>query len=115
MRIYLAAAVLTTTYALVRTLQTASDPVSLVYSAVAGAMSSISLVLSTVPLAGPLLYRVALEAVMSGARFQVDQHFLAVMWAASWAINVAFTAALLLYALQVKRAVARRVIRALLV
>lgn len=114
MRIYMAAAVLTATYALIKGLMSSPDPVSLIYSTVAGALVSIALILSTVPLAGPLIYNVAVDLVLGAARFQADSLFLAIMWAASWAVNLTFTAALSLYLMQVRRAVARRVIRELL-
>lgn len=115
MKLYLALAVLTTAYIMALTLGATEEPRSLLWNGIVGFMLSTSLVLSVVPVAGPLLYETASQILYSSLNPPLHlTHLLWLLRLASWAINLAFTSALVLYVLQIKRAKARRIIRALL-
>jgi hypothetical protein len=115
MKFYLGIAVFTTIYAVALTLLVTTEPSSLLWNGIVGFMLSLSLVLSLVPGAGPLLYETATNVLLRALNPPIDLYFLVLfLKAASWALNILFTLSLLLYALQIKRTVARKVIRALL-
>ncbi|MGC8994457.1 MAG: hypothetical protein ACP5J0_03570 [Pyrobaculum sp.] len=115
MRLYAALAVFTAVYAVATTFGATADAQALVWNGVVGALLSLALAVSLVPLAGPALYETALNVLASAARPPIElgplAHFLR---AASWGINIAFTVALILYVAKIRRPIARRVIRALL-
>jgi len=115
MKLYLGIAVFTTIYAVALTFLVTTEPSSLLWNGIVGFMLSLSLVLSLVPVAGPLLYETAINVLLSALNPPIDLYFLVLfLKAASWALNILFTLSLLLYVLQIKRSVARKVIRALL-
>ncbi|MEM1614367.1 MAG: hypothetical protein QXP31_06690 [Pyrobaculum sp.] len=115
MKIYAALAVFVATYSVALTLSATTQPNALIWNGVVGAMLALALVMSVVPLAGPLIYDTAAQILTSSLNPAINlEPAVSLLKAASWIINIVFTAALLLYVLQVKRAAARRVIRALL-
>ncbi|MCI4447180.1 MAG: hypothetical protein JHC20_04625 [Pyrobaculum sp.] len=115
MKLYLGAGVITATYALVLTSLVTTEPSSLLWNGVVGFMLSLSLVLSLVPAAGPLLYTTATNVMLSALNPRIDLSLLVlVLRATSWALNILFTLSLVLYALQFKRRIARKVIKILL-
>jgi hypothetical protein len=115
MRLYAALAVFTAVYAVATTFGATADAQALVWNGVVGALLSLALAVSLVPLAGPGLYETALSVLTSAARPPIELGPLAhLLRAASWGINIAFTVALILYIAKIRRPVARRVIRALL-
>ena len=115
MKFYLGIAVFTTIYAVALTLLVTTEPSSSLWNGIVGFMLSLSLVLSLVPGAGPLLYETATNVLLSALNPSIDLYFLVLfLKAASWALNILFTLSLLLYVFQIKRTVARKVIRALL-
>ncbi|MEZ0319982.1 MAG: hypothetical protein ABWK05_08345 [Pyrobaculum sp.] len=115
MKIYAALAVFVATYSAALTLSTTTQPYALMWNGVVGAMLALALVLSVVPLAGPAIYDTAAQILTSSLNPAINlEPVVAVLKAASWVVNITFTAALILYVLQVKRAKARRVIKALL-
>jgi len=111
MKLYFALAALTAVYA--AAIMPATDPYAVLWNGVVGAMLSIALILSVIPAAGPLIYEVALRALSNSLHVDLGPVY-TLLRAASWAINIIFTAALALYLLQWQRARARRVIRLLL-
>jgi hypothetical protein len=57
--------VFTTIYAVALTLLVTTEPSSLLWNGIVGFMLSLSLVLSLVPVAGPLLYETATNVLLS--------------------------------------------------
>ena len=115
MKLYLGIAVFTTVYAITLTLGVTTAPGPLLWNGVVGFMLSLSLVLAVIPLAGPLLYDTATQVMRSALNPPIDiDPALQILRPASWILNILFTAALILYILQIKRSIARRIIRALL-
>jgi hypothetical protein len=115
MKLYLGIAVFTTVYAITLTLGVTTAPGPLLWNGVVGFMLSLSLVLAVIPLAGPLLYDTATQVMRSALNPPIDlDPALQILRPASWILNILFTAALILYILQIKRWIARRIIRALL-
>lgn len=115
MKLYIALSILSSAYITGLTLGKIQDIQFITWNAVIGAMMPLALVMSVVPLAGPLLYDVALQVLTSALNppLQIET-YLRVLKAASWAINVLFTVSLILYIAQYKRYLARRIIRFLL-
>lgn len=71
--------------------------------------------LAVIPLAGPLLYDTATQLMRSALNPPINlDPVLQILRPVPWILNVLFTAALILYILQIKRWIARRIIRALL-
>ncbi|MFN3803676.1 MAG: hypothetical protein ACK4SY_01310 [Pyrobaculum sp.] len=115
MKLYAASAVLTATYTIAYTLQYATDIYSLARNGIIGAVFSLALMLSLIPLAGPLAYNAVFHILANLLSPPIDTTLLAyVLSIASWALNITFTTALILYMLQIRRAAARRVIKRLL-
>jgi hypothetical protein len=115
MKLYLGAGVITAIYALVLTSLVTSEPSLLLWNGVVGFMLSLSLVLSLVPAAGPLLYETATNVLLSALNPRIDLSLLVlVLRATSWTLNILFTLSLVLYALQFKRGTVRKVIKTLL-
>jgi hypothetical protein len=115
MRLYLGIAVFTTVYAIALTLGVTTAPQPLLWNGIVGFMLALSLVLAVIPLAGPLLYDTATQVMRSALNPPIDiDPALQVLRPISWVLNVLFTSALILYILQFKRPIARRIIRALL-
>ena len=115
MKLYLGAGVITATHALVLTSFVTTEPSSLLWNGVVGFMLSLSLVLSLVPAAGPLLYTTATNVMLSALNPRIDLSLLVlVLRATSWALNILFTLSLVLYTLQFKRGIARKVVKTLL-
>jgi hypothetical protein len=115
MKLYLGAGVITATYAFVLTSLVTSEPSLLLWNSVVGFMLSLSLVLSLVPAAGLLLYETVTNVLLSALNPHIDLSFLVlVLRAVSWTLNILFTLSLVLYALQFKRGIARKVMRTLL-
>jgi hypothetical protein len=114
-KLYLGAGVITAIYALVLTSLVTTEPSLLLWNGVVGFMLSLSLVLSLVPAAGPLLYEIATNVLLSALNPRIDLSFLVlVLRATSWTLNILFTLSLVLYVLQFKRRIARKVIKTLL-
>lgn len=115
MKLYVALAVISAVYTAALTLGITSDPYQLAWNGVAGALLSLALLVALVPLAGPLLYDIAVQivAAMLNPRISLGP-LLDILKIASWVVNIVFTVALILYLAQWKRSIARRIIRALL-
>jgi len=111
MKLYLALAALTAVYAVAIT--PATDPYAVLWNVVVGAMLSIALILSVIPVAGPLIYEVALRALSNSLHTDLGLVY-TLLRVVSWAINITFTAAMALYLFQWQRARARKIIRLLL-
>jgi hypothetical protein len=115
MKLYLGAGVIVAIYALVLTSLVTTESSLLLWNGVVGFMLSLSLVLSLVPAAGPLFYEIATNVLLSALNPRIDLSFLVlVLRATSWTLNILFTLSLVLYALQFKRRIARKVMRTLL-
>ncbi|ABP51436.1 MULTISPECIES: hypothetical protein [Pyrobaculum] len=115
MKLYVALAVISAVYTVALTLGTTSDPYQLAWNGVAGALFSLALVISVVPLAGPLLYDIAVQIVAATLNPRISPSpLIDILKIASWVVNILFTIALALYLAQWKRPIARRIIRALL-
>lgn len=115
MKLCVSAGVITAIYALVLTSLVTTEPSLLLWNGIVGFMLSLSLVLSLVPAAGPLLYEIATNVLLSALNPRIDLSFLVlVLRATSWTLNILFTLSLVLYALQFKRGTMRKVMRTLL-
>jgi|GEM_PF-1083523 len=115
MKLYLGIAVFTTVYTIALTLGATTAPQPLLWNGIVGFMLALSLVLAVIPLAGPLLYDTATQVMRSALNPPIDiDPALQILRPVSWILNILFTAALILYILQFKRPIARRIIRALL-
>jgi len=115
MKLYLAIAVFTTIYAIALTLGVTTAPEPLLWNGVVGFMLSLSLVLAVIPLAGPLLYDTATQVMRSALNPPIDlDPALQILRPVTWILNILFTTALILYILQIKRRIARRIIKVLL-
>jgi hypothetical protein len=114
-KLCLGAGVITAIYALVLTSLVTTELSLLLWNGVVGFMLSLSLVLSLVPAAGPLLYETATNVLLSALNPRIGLSFLVlVLRATSWTLNILFTLSLVLYALQFKRRTVRKVMRTLL-
>ncbi|MFN7105524.1 MAG: hypothetical protein ACK4M3_02925 [Pyrobaculum sp.] len=115
MKLYASLAVLTATYTIANTSQHTTDIYSLAWNGIIGAALALALMISLIPVAGPLAYNAVFHILTSLLRPPIHTTLLAyVLSIASWALNIVFTSALVLYVLQIRRAAARRIIKRLL-
>nr|WP_287069366.1 hypothetical protein [Pyrobaculum sp.] len=115
MKLYASLAVITAVYAIALTLSATDNPQGVVWNGVIGALLSLALAISTVPLGGPLLYETALQILTSTLNPPIDLALLVtVLRIAPWAVNLIFTAALILYLIRWKRPLMRKILRVLL-
>ena len=115
MKLYISLSILSAIYTAALTLEKVTDPSILTWNVVIGAMVPLALVLSLVPIVGPVLFQTAAEVLIRSLNpplaLGIYIDFFKIL---SWVINILFTISLIMYIKQYRRHLARRIIKTLL-